>query len=135
MAGRAGRRGIDKIGNVVLYNLREGDKDSAREFMFKSPDKMISKYAPSYNFLASFYKKNEDPKDLGTIIGDTFLLHQAGSNKPVVERQINSEIRKFEQLLKNFKFIEETPNGFKTTPKDTYQYHIRRGKGYLRRWI
>lgn len=117
MSGRAGRRGIDRIGNVVLYNLREADKESARSFMFKNPDSMMSKYAPSYNFLASFYKKNERPEDLNTIIEDTFLLHQAGENKPLVERRLKSEISKFEDILERYKFLEKTQNGFKTTPK------------------
>lgn len=85
--------------------------------MFKNPDSMMSKYAPSYNFLASFYKKNERPEDLNTVIGDTFLLHQAGNNKPLVERRLQSEIRKFESILENYKFIEKTKNGYKTTPK------------------
>ena len=50
MSGRAGRRGIDKIGDVILYNLSNSDKEIAKKYIFSNPNAITSKYSTSTIF-------------------------------------------------------------------------------------
>lgn len=61
MAGRAGRRGIDKIGNVIhLNNLFSIDSTSYRKVLSGIPQKLTSKFKLSYNLLLNLIHNDKD---------------------------------------------------------------------------
>lgn len=117
MSGRAGRRGIDKIGDVILYNLSNSDKEIAKKYIFSNPNAITSKYSTSYNFLASYYMQSDDKKGLDYLLDKSLYMYQAQKNNPIKSKnRLNSKINKYERVLEKFKFLEKTPRGFKTTP-------------------
>jgi superfamily II RNA helicase len=61
-AGRAGRLGIDTVGNVIhLNNLFAGTELSAYKKMLKgAPQKLVSNFKVSYNLLFSMIEKNDN---------------------------------------------------------------------------
>ena len=61
-AGRAGRLGIDTVGNVIhLNNLFAGTELSSYKKMLKgAPQKLISSFKVSYNLLFSMIEKNDN---------------------------------------------------------------------------
>jgi superfamily II RNA helicase len=59
MAGRAGRRGIDKVGNVIhLNNLFTIDSISYKKILSGIPQKLTSKFKISYNLLLNHIQSN-----------------------------------------------------------------------------
>ena len=65
MAGRAGRRGIDKIGNVIHLNnlFRNMDSTSYRIMMKGTPQTLTSKFKISYNLVLNL-QNNENVNSL-----------------------------------------------------------------------
>lgn len=61
-AGRAGRLGIDTVGNVIhLNNLFAGTELSSYKKMLKgAPQKLVSSFKVSYNLLFSMIEKNDN---------------------------------------------------------------------------
>ena len=61
-AGRAGRLGIDTVGNVIhLNNLFAGTELSAYKKMLKgAPQKLVSNFKVSYNLLFNMIEKNDN---------------------------------------------------------------------------
>ena len=59
MAGRAGRRGIDTVGNVIhLNNLIDIELPNYKTVLSGIPQKLISKFKISYNLLLNLLKTN-----------------------------------------------------------------------------
>ncbi len=117
MSGRAGRRGIDKIGDVILYNLSNSDKEIAKKYIFSNPNAITSKYSTSYNFLASYYMQSDDKEGLDYLLDKSLYMYQAQKANPIKSKnRLNNKINKYEHVLEKFKFLEKTPRGYKTTP-------------------
>uniref|UniRef100_A0A6C0HS73 Helicase n=1 Tax=viral metagenome TaxID=1070528 RepID=A0A6C0HS73_9ZZZZ len=74
MAGRAGRRGIDKVGNVILlYNLFDSEKTSHREMLYGQPAVLKSKFEVSSQLILSLlYNK----LDIGEFVKKTMHVYE-----------------------------------------------------------
>lgn len=115
MAGRAGRRGIDKVGNVVLYNLhtpwckfdKEERKDKTENFdelwhayklMDTSADDIRSAFRPQSVMLANYYAKESTPEGLWKIIKQTFKVHSA-KDRDKADKQMHKKFENYTQVL------------------------------------
>lgn len=116
MSGRAGRRGIDTIGNVVLYNLRSDDENTAQSLVLQSPDNIISKYNPNYSFLTSYYQKYQQDDILNYFQANTFKTFQS-NNKRRTREELKEEFEKYKNVLIEKGFLEKTEEGIFTTEK------------------
>ncbi len=135
MAGRAGRRGIDVVGHVVLYNLhtppkgfnkegivnKEGKIDElqlAYKLMMSGADDVRSSFRPQPAMLAKYYSQNPDTNDLRKLIKQSFRNHLS-KDKEKFEKQMLKKFENFSQVLvklncvsKNYKKeLELTPKG------------------------
>jgi len=74
MAGRAGRRGIDKVGNVILlYNLFDTEKSSHREMLYGQPAVLKSKFEISSQLVLSLlYNK----LDISEFVKKTMYVYE-----------------------------------------------------------
>ena len=84
MAGRAGRRGIDKIGHVIhLNNLYELPTLSEYTHMLNGqPQKLISKFKISYTLLLNLIMNGA--KDMSKFISQSMISEEIGSEAAVI---------------------------------------------------
>lgn len=122
MTGRAGRRGIDKIGNVVLYNLEQNEKDLAQDLILQAPNPLMSKYSPSYGFLTSYYQNFNDDDLINYFKENTFRLYQAKDEKQSQSALLDDEFKAYQNVLKKEGCLEfdDTTGTLKTTNKGKY---------------
>ena len=74
MCGRAGRRGIDKIGNIYILLTELSNKDEKEEVMAMlkgKGDEVVSKFRICYRTLLSFFSRNI--KDMNEFFRESFL--------------------------------------------------------------
>jgi superfamily II RNA helicase len=120
MTGRAGRRGIDTIGNVIILNSSNNALDQAVNLIKSDPDPIKSNFKPSYSFLSFFLNHNENMQDITQIVEKSFLLDSVKSNNILNAK--NSVIYDFDRIKNIFKkrgFIELKPgttNSWNVTP-------------------
>ncbi len=128
MIGRAGRRGQDAVGNVIIYNPRslskkeakKGDKiDEERlvqEYLVSKPNRLTSAYKPSVSALVQYYAENKDEEGLKELIKDSFKVHLFGA--PDVEASVlYSDFALVSDRLLRLGFLQRIYGGMSPTPK------------------
>ena len=114
MGGRAGRRGIDKIGHVIHLNnlFRNVDLTSYKTMMNGKPQSLISKFKISFNLLLNLIDTNTDNINFANksmIKGDI--------DNQIKELQVNisklqTEIDKMNETIKHLRTPIETINEY-----------------------
>ena len=103
MCGRAGRRGIDKIGNVYILLSELTNKDEKDEVLGMLEGKgtdVVSKFRICYRTLLSFYSRNI--KDMNEFFRESFLESNLTQKIPEKIKEIE-----FEKMKKNnYKYLD-----------------------------
>jgi superfamily II RNA helicase len=104
MAGRAGRRGIDTVGNVIhLTNLFETDQPTLRTMMRGKPQLLESKFKISYNLLLNLIDIGED--DYSSYVKESMIQREISNELSNIINEINN----CENDLKNMEEKMKTP--------------------------
>ncbi|MDD3593601.1 MAG: DEAD/DEAH box helicase [Candidatus Gastranaerophilales bacterium] len=111
MAGRAGRRGIDKIGYAYTLSSDETQSKKFQTLVKSPPNALKSSFTPDYAFIAEYYKhtKNDDvmleliDKSLFSYDEDEF---QAGEKSTELKNIFDQK----KNILKMFNFIDKDNN-------------------------
>lgn len=110
MAGRAGRRGIDKVGNVILlYNLFTSEKTSHREMLYGNPARLESKFEISSQLVLSMLYNKINISDF--VKKSMYVYENESSQSGIkfrikhLEEKLEPEgvLEKYEELLLNIK--------------------------------
>lgn len=98
MAGRAGRRGLDKIGNVIYYPIRDIEPlYCMKQIVINKPEILVSKFKINIKFIMSCIKSNEQ-EVIKTL--ENSLMNNENNNK---KQFLKSKIIELEE---NKKIIE-----------------------------
>lgn len=85
MAGRAGRRGKDFIGNVVIMPDKDHGPQSIYTLVNSKPDPINSNFKPTYSFISHFIAEEGSTKNLSDSVDKSFLkesLEFKGDRQP-----------------------------------------------------
>ncbi len=128
MAGRAGRRGIDKIGYVYTMPM---NKKMEQDFIMLEavPSNSIeSKYNPDYAFLSGYYEHNDNKSGLKDIFGRTFYTYSPDETQKETKYQALKEISdKRTNVLVQRGFIDKENDKYSLTQKG---YMASKVRGY-----
>jgi antiviral helicase SKI2 len=138
-AGRAGRRGIDVVGNVIhLHNLFNCNIEEYRNMLKGQPQKLISKFKFSYNLILNKISSFSSIQSIINIYNDSFMNEEIELKSDLLKTMIGDnyndnikllypidEIEKYIQLsleikncsIKKKKTIEKQLNEYKNNYK------------------
>ena len=133
MAGRAGRRGIDNVGNVVFYNLhtpnkgfkeglepnKKGKVDElwlAYNLLASDANDLRSSFRPQAPYLAKYYMDSADDIGIDNFINSSFRLFLA-KDKDKIKKQIKKKFEKLSQALLKLNCLSRSNGTYKTTSK------------------
>ncbi len=111
MAGRAGRRGIDTAGYVILPKFRD-DIEHVLKLLKLPADKIESHYRPSYQTALNFLKVNNDSAILKKMAEKSFLA------RSIPPELIGNQFDAYIGILNKYKLIEQLDdeNKYTVTP-------------------
>lgn len=133
MAGRAGRRGIYKVGNVVLYNLytppggfnaidkehpsKRDELDLAYELLMQKPDNLRSNFKPDSVILIEHLDNN--PPTVSDFIQKSFKVFTS-KNPEKTKTTLEKKFNNYTRILLNQGFItkeKDYKDKIEVTPK------------------
>ena len=93
MAGRAGRRGIDTIGNVVHCNnlFKLPTQTEYKQILCGAPQQLVSKFRISYPVILGFLNQSDGPLPLSTFVD--FV------NKSMIYDDLQCEIAQYTKMV------------------------------------
>lgn len=100
-SGRAGRRGIDTVGNVIhLTNLfRDIDLTNYRTMMHGKPQTLVSKFRVSYNLVFNLIASSLQSSTEAT--GQTKCIEFC--NKSMIQHEISSQVSEYNKRIEDEK--------------------------------
>jgi superfamily II RNA helicase len=116
MAGRAGRRGIDKVGYIIHCNnifRRTPTENEYKHILKGTPPKMVSKFRIDYNLIFSVLKSNNENTTIECIC--EFIKKSMITNE--ITNSIKQESESLEKILKEHTFLENSLKYLKTDQK------------------
>ncbi len=126
MAGRAGRRGIDKVGYVYTMPVNMQDEQEFLSLEALAHNSLESRYNPDYPFLTGYYHYNPDENALTDIYSQTFYVHSKDKNER--EQKLN-ELKdissKKTEVLESLGYIKRGENGIEVTSKGEISSKVR----------
>lgn len=106
MAGRAGRRGIDKIGYCYAIGCNPKQNAVIKDLIAAGSNKLKSSFVPDYSFLASYYAITNDDAKLKEMMAKSLQVYdvnpEAAEKKEV---KLFKKIEEKKELLKTLKFL------------------------------
>lgn len=107
-SGRAGRRGIDTVGNVIhLTNLfRDIDLTNYRTMMHGKPQTLVSKFRVSYNLVFNLIASSLQSSSEAT--GQTKCVEFC--NKSMIQHEISSQVTEYNKRIEQEKNELERTN-------------------------
>ena len=125
MAGRAGRRNIDKIGSVIHLNnlFRNVDSMNYKKMMNGKPQTLVSKFKISYNLLLNLLDNNTE-NETGNDNNNNLVNF---TSKSMVTGDLESQMTEFSQKLNTLNIELHNINiciSNLKTPKDVAEEYI-----------
>ena len=105
MSGRAGRRGMDKIGYVVVMGTQFQTPDEVADLVRSSSNPLESQFSPSYSMVLNLLQNLELDQAKELILKSFGYFSSNDRLKPIILQQINCE-----QTLNKLK-SEKCPHG------------------------
>jgi superfamily II RNA helicase len=116
MAGRAGRRGIDKIGNVIhlsnLFRTNIVGYTDYKNMLSGKPQKLISKFKISYSLILNLLENGFETKD----------SHITYTEKSMIQQDLLKKINSIQKDISKLNYSHE-PN-LSRTPRDIIEEFI-----------
>ncbi|MEI7475280.1 MAG: DEAD/DEAH box helicase [bacterium] len=135
MAGRAGRRGKDNVGYVILCDKHDGSLkkdplDEAFSLATCEPDTIKSRLKPTYNLLTSIISQNGNTDETEDVIKSSFAFKNLELNGEDTEPLYDSYKKRFDgmtNILKARNFIIPTgeSNNYEITEKGVIASKVR----------
>lgn len=103
MAGRAGRRGLDKIGYCYTLSMDEKQADNFARLIKSNPNNLKSAFKPDYSFIAKYHDACRSDEMLDLICDKSFFAFNeneklAEKNKQNLKNTFNNKIDILKQL-------------------------------------
>ena len=109
MAGRAGRRGIDKIG--YCYTLSQNDDERAVFDMLihSHPNNLKSAFKPDYSFITKYYEQFQNDEMLNLIFEKSFYTYDKNPQKVLRNKEnLRNLFAQKIRMLKEFGYLTPT---------------------------
>jgi superfamily II RNA helicase len=100
MAGRAGRRGKDPIGYVILKQDKLHSPKDIYNMVIAPPDNLVSNFKPQYSFISGFITDNKKANTIGEAVDRSFLKDELESRGLNPEKTLNNMKKQFDQMTK-----------------------------------
>ena len=113
MSGRAGRRGIDKIGYVYLLNDSPEKEVQFEKLINAEPNNISSALNIDASFVANFYDLLSDPNDITRILAKSFSIYEdPKDNKHFKLKKLVEKFNDYTALLYDYGFLDSENKGF-----------------------
>lgn len=129
MIGRAGRRGQDAVGNVIIYkpysipkdkkkqsNTRINEEKLIQEYLISKPNAVYSSFKPSVTGLAQYFMHNNKTDGLKDVIDKSFKIYLSENKKEEAQNLLTQFLQCTYMLLKTG-YIYGIDDKIHTTPK------------------
>lgn len=116
MTGRAGRRGIDKIGYVILMANDSTARQQYETLQNSHPNSVNSTYKLDASSVTGLLSQTSNPADMRRIIQNSFFVNSSIKDKQAAK--VDEQMLLFSdylKLLEKFGFVKKYENGYLTT--------------------
>ncbi len=118
MAGRAGRRGIDKIGYVYLLNDAPEKQAQFEKLINSEPTAITSSLTIDASMVTGYYSYLTSSQDIGKIFAKSFSVYETAKEDRDMKLKMHiKDFNDYTKLLKDYGYITSIDGGYTTTNK------------------